>query len=291
MRSKQLIEAGSPVSAHDWPLVDPRQRLIQPARRRVRVRDLPGYVEVIRVLAGRDFKVKYQQSILGPLWAAFQPLALLAAFLVAFKGLGHVKTANVPYVVFALAGLSAWSYFQAAMTIGVPSILSNINLVRYTPCPRVALASSGLISSLPTLALTGGAAVLGAAVTGHLSARVLLLPLAVVWLLLLAGGTVGFLASWTVRYRDINSMLPFMLQLGSFVAPVGYALAGLSPTIRTIVEFNPLTGIIEATRWMLLAGYQPDVTAIVIGLVITLAVMIVGWRTFTSREITMADEI
>jgi lipopolysaccharide transport system permease protein len=273
------------------PMIDPRERVIVPVTRRLRVRDLHLTYDVLRVLAARDFKVKYQQSVLGPLWVIFQPLALLGAFFVAFHGLGHVKTSDIPYVVFVLAGLSAWSYFQAALTICVPSMQSNINTVRFTPCPRIALLSSGLISSLPSFAFTAAAAIVGAAATGHLAVRVLLLPFALVWLLFLTAGAVQFLASWAVRFRDINNMLPFLLQLGSFVAPVGYALAGMSSHLRIVLYANPLTGVIETLRWMMLSAYHPDTTAIYIALAVTALVIVVGWRTFTGREPRIADEI
>src|SRR3954451_15246855 len=96
-------------------LVDPVERVIKPAKRRLRARDLVKDTAVIRVIASRDFKVKYKQSALGPLWLVFQPLALLLAFLVAFQGLGNVHTSNIPYVLFALVGLTVWAFFQAAM--------------------------------------------------------------------------------------------------------------------------------------------------------------------------------
>src|SRR3954447_1685590 len=80
--------------------------VIAPAKRRLRLRDLPGDVPVIRVIAGRDFKVKYKQSLLGPIWLVFQPLALLFVFLVAFRGLGNVASSGIPYAVFALVGLA-----------------------------------------------------------------------------------------------------------------------------------------------------------------------------------------
>src|SRR5690242_8435433 len=93
-------------------LIDPVEHVIAPAKRRIRPSDLVRQWPIIRVIAARDFKVKYKQSLLGPVWLVFQPLALLAAFLVAFRGLGHVKSAGVPYSVFALIGLSAWAYVQ-----------------------------------------------------------------------------------------------------------------------------------------------------------------------------------
>lgn len=286
-----LPNSSTSTAAHSLPLIDQRERLIRPAKRRVRVRDLPGTLAVVRVLVARDFKVKYKQSVLGPLWLAFQPAALLVTFLVAFKGLGSVKNSDIPYAVFALCGLSAWSFFQASMTIGAASMISNINLVKSTPCPRIAPLISAVISSLPSFCVTAGAAVIGAAATGHLSLRVLLLPVALVWLLLLTLGVVAIFASVAVRYRDVLSALPFIMQLGAFVAPVGYALSALSPKLRTIVEINPITGLVETFRWMILAGYRADVVPIYISIVMSAALVVLGWRTFTARETTMADVI
>lgn len=255
------------------------------------MRDLPGTLPVVRVLLARDFKVKYKQSILGPVWLAFQPLALLLTFLVAFKGLGNVKNSDVPYAVFALCGLSAWSFFQASMTIGVSAMITNINLVKSTPCPRVAPLISAVTSSLPSFAITAGAAVIGAGVTGHLSPRVLLLPFALAWLFVLTLGVVAMFASIAVRYRDMLSALPFIMQLGAFVAPVGYALSALSPKLRVIVEINPITGLVETFRWMILGGYRADILPIYISLGISALLVTLGWRTFTLRETTMADVI
>lgn len=267
------------------------ERVVAPATRRLRLRDLPKELAVIRVLASRDFKVKYKQSMLGPLWLVFQPLALLLAFLVAFKGLGHVKSSHVPYVVFALVGLSAWAFVQAAVTIGTSSIISNVNYVRYTPCPRIAFPLAGILASMPSFAVTGVAAIIGAALSGDLSARVLLLPFGLLWLLLLTLGVVGIGSSLAVRHRDVISALPFLLQLGTFLAPVGYSLANLSGGLRTVVELNPLTGLIESMRWMVLSGYHPGGGPIALSLAVSVVLLVSGWRLFAKRETTMADEI
>ena len=119
------------------PLEWPGERLVKPCKRRLRLRDLLREMPVVRVLASRDLKVKYKQSLLGPLWLFFQPLALLAGFLVAFQHFAGVKISGQPYAVFVLVGLSVWSYFQAALTIGTASLVTNMNLVRYTACPRL----------------------------------------------------------------------------------------------------------------------------------------------------------
>ena len=267
------------------------ERIIRPAKRRLRARDLPSYVPVIRTLASRDLKIRYKQSMLGPLWLVFQPLALLAAFVVAFRGLADVETAGVPYAVFALAGLSVWAFFQAAMTIGTASLVSNMNFVRFTPCPRPTFPIASVVASLPAFAVTASGAILLAAATGHIGARVVLMPLLVIWLVALTLGFVGLSSALAARFRDITSALPFLLQVGLFLAPVGYPLADLSDTVRAIVSLNPLTGVIEGWRWMMLAGYTPSIEPIISSLVGTAVIVVLSWRLFTRLETTMADTI
>lgn len=284
---------GNPIrTKHGHPeLEHPVVKRIVPTKRRLRVSELWRDIPVIRVLAARDFKVKYKQSLLGPLWLVFQPLALLAAFFVAFQGLADVESTGTPYIVFALVGLSVWSFFQASMTIGTASLISNLQLIRFTPCPRLAFPVAALIASLPALAVTAAGALVATVVTGHLSPRVVLLPAGVVWLFLLTAGVVAITSSLTVRFRDMLSAMPFLLQVGLFLAPVGYPLSDLDSTVRAIVDLNPLTGLIEAWRWMIIANYNPSFEPIGVSLVVTPVLMVAGWRYFARKETTMADEI
>ena len=265
-------------------------RRIVPSKRRIRIADVAGYVPVISVIAGRDYKVKYKQSLLGPLWLVFQPFALFAGFLIAFRTRAEVGT-GVPYIVFALSGLMVWSFFQAAMTIGTSSLITNFQLVRFTPCPRLAFPIAGIIASLPAMLVPVLGAVVAAAVSGSLSVRVLLLPLGLAWLFLLTVGVVALGCSLAVRFRDIISVLPFVLSLGLFLAPVAYPLASLSSPVQVLIELNPLTGVLELCRWLLLAPYHPSLRAIGISAVVTTALVTIGWRVFARLETTMADEI
>jgi ABC-type polysaccharide/polyol phosphate export permease len=271
-------------------LESPSVQVVKPVKRRVSVLDLWRGREVIRVVAARDFKVKYKQSLLGPLWLIFQPLALLLAFFIAFRNLANVQP-GIPYSVFALVGLSAWAFFQASMTMGTASIVGNYTLVRFTPCPRFAFPIAGLLASLPAWGVTVLGALIAAGVTGTLSPRVVLLPIGLLWLFLLTAGVVAFTSSLTVRYRDILSAMPFLLQVAVFLAPIGYPLAKLGPVARQLVELNPLTGVIEGWRWMTVAGYNPSWRAVVISLVMTAVVLLLGWRTFARLETTIGDEI
>ena len=272
------------------PLESAEVRRVVPTKRRAKLIDFYRDAPVIQVLAARDFKVKYKQSLLGPLWLFFQPLALLAGFLVAFRGLADVQS-GTPYVPFAMVGLSVWAFFQAAMTIGTAAFITNFMLVRFTPCPRLAFPVAGLIASVPSFVVTILGAFVAAAITGVLSPKALLMPFGFVWLFLLTAGVVAITASLAVQYRDIISALPFFLQVGLFLAPVGYPLSELSPTVRAILDFNPLTGLMEAWRWMVLADYTPSFEPIGVSLVLTPLIVLLGWRVFSRRETTMADEI
>jgi len=205
MQEPDLREAAPVAAPVIRDLESPTVRVIKPVKRRVRMMDLWRGREVIRVIATRDFKVKYKQSLLGPLWLLFQPIALLAAFFVAFRNLANVQP-GVPYSVFALTGLSVWSFFQASMTIGTASLSTNFQLVRLTPCPRFAFPIAGIIASLPAWAVTTAGAMIAGIATGSLSPRFVLLPLALVWLVLLTAGFVALAASFTVRSRAARSL-------------------------------------------------------------------------------------
>jgi lipopolysaccharide transport system permease protein len=265
-------------------------RQIKPTKRRLKLVDFYRDAPVIRVLAARDFKVKYKQSLLGPLWLLFQPLALLGAFLVAFRGLADVQS-GLPYIPFALVGLAAWAFFQASMTIGSAAFISNFTLVRFTPCPRLAFPVAGLIASIPSFVVTAVGALVAAGISGVLSPKFILIPFGFVWLFLLTAGVVAITASLTVRYRDMLSALPFLLQVGLFLAPVGYPLSELNETVRVILDLNPLTGLMEAWRWMILSDYVPSFEPIGVSLVLSPLLVLFGWRVFSRRETTMADEI
>jgi lipopolysaccharide transport system permease protein len=272
-------------------LETPLERRIEPVKSRLKFADLYRDLPVVRVLAARDFKVKYKQSVLGPIWLIFQPVALLAAFLVAFRGLAGIETSGVPYVVFALVGLSVWAFFQASMTIGTASLVTSYLLVRLTPCPRLAFPIASLVASLPAMGVTTLAAFGAAAVTGTLSPRVLLLPIGIAWAFLFCIAVVAISSAITVRARDLVAAMPFLLQVGVFVTPVGYPPQELSPTVRLFVDLNPLTGIIDFWRWLFLSGQGLDAFPVLAAVGSTVILALLGWRVFSRFEVTMADDI
>lgn len=267
------------------------QITIQPARSRLRLRDLPRYGVLIRVVSARDLKARYKQSLLGPIWIGFQPLALLAAYIVGFRGVAHIATGHVPYVVFALAGVTLWSYFQAVAVAGTSSIVSNGALVAQTQCPRVVFPVAVMVSCLPSLLVPLVAALTSAAIVGGATLRWILLPVPLLWMFLVTLGMIAISSSITVRFRDMVQALPFLLQVAAFVVPVGYPVETLSSKLQILVSLNPLTGVIEAWRWLLLDGAHPYMLSIYLSAGIGLLLILGGWRIFALSEVKMADVI
>ena len=278
-----------PAVARSW---DPGfEVLVQPVRSRIRLRDLPKMRGVIGVLAMRDFKAKFKQSALGPVWIVLQPVLLLIAFLVGFHSVAAVGTEGVPFIAFVLTALGAWTYFQSALGMGAMSLLSNVQLLRRTACPRVAFPIATLIANLPAMVVPLTAALVVAAALGRLSLRVLLLGPGLVWLALVAAGSVSLASALTVRYRDLMAVLPIVLQMGMFVSPVGYTVADLPGLARTVVEINPLSGVIEMWRWAILSTAPPDAITFILSGATTVVLVVGGWLVFTRSEPTMADVV
>jgi lipopolysaccharide transport system permease protein len=249
-----------------------------------------GYGPLVRALASRDLKSRYKQAALGPAWVVFQPLALLLAFTVGFSSVAHVHTEGVPYVLFALAGLAVWTYFQAVAMVAAGSIVNNYPLVRWTACPRLALPLATLVSSLPSFLIPGLAGVIVAGTAGYLWIGTLLLPVLCVWLLILVGACAVLLSAIAVRARDVLSVVPFMLQVLLFLSPVAYPTTQLPSALRALISINPLTGLLDTWRWSLL-GIAPSLSAVIISLVLTAVSAALAWQLFGRLEVQMADDI
>jgi lipopolysaccharide transport system permease protein len=264
-------------------------RVIKPAKRRVRFADLWRTWPVARILAIRDLKVKYKQSLLGPAWLIFQPLGILAGLLFVFKGVTNVDTGDVPYVVFALVGLTAWNLFQQTIANGNQVMIMNTNLVKRVAFPRIAFFSSTLLSNMVPPAAIFVATWVAMLVTGFgPPTQVLLLPLFILWLVAFTMGVLLGTASATARYRDIAALIPFWAQAGLFRTPVGYQVESAPSTIRTLLSLNPLTGIFESWRWSML-GTPVETLPIITAIAGTVLFAGAGWWIFGRMEVRFAD--
>lgn len=270
-------------------LVDDALHVTVPVRRRVRLGDIWTTRRVGWMLGWRDMKTKYKQSALGPLWLVLQPLGMLAAITIAFSKVTSVDTGNVPYVVFALVGLAVWTYVQMAITVAPQTLPSNQQVVRRSPCPRIAFVTGTLISVLPPLAVVLAASIVAAAISGSLPVEALALPLLIVWLIVLMGGFTLLVTALGGRFRDAVALAPLVVQAGIFLTPVGYPLDAAG-SFAKVLAFNPVSGVIEGWRWSLL-GIAPDGFAIGVGLAETVGVALLGWYVFGRMETRFSDYV
>ncbi len=238
-------------------LIEDALHVTVPVRRRVRLRDVWASLPVGWMLGRRDVKIKYKQSALGPLWLVLQPLGMLAAITLAFSKVTSVpNTGDVPYVVFALVGLAVWTYVQMTITVAPQVLPSNQQVVRRSPCPRIAFVTGTLISVLPPLAVVLVASVAAAAISGSLGIEALAMPVLIAWLVVLMWGFTLLVTALGGRFRDAVAVAPVVVQAGIFLTPVGYPLDAAG-SFAKVLAFNPASGVIEAWRWSLL-GIAPD---------------------------------
>jgi lipopolysaccharide transport system permease protein len=271
-------------------LVDETMRVTLPVRRRVRLRDIWTSLPVGWMLGRRDVKIKYKQSALGPLWLVLQPLGMLFAITLAFSKVTSVPTGNVPYVVFALVGLAVWTYVQMTITVSPQVLQSNQQVVRRSPCPRLAFVTGTLISVLPPLAVVFVAAVAAAAISGHLGIEALAMPALIVWLVVLMWGFTLLVTAIGGRFRDAVALAPVVVQAGIFLTPVGYPLSAVPGSFAKVLALNPVSGVIEAWRWSLL-GIAPDGFAVAVALGATVVVTVLGWYVFGRMETRFSDYV
>ncbi len=220
-------------------------------------RDLWRYRELLGFLAWRDIKVRYKQTVLGAAWALVQPAITLVVFTFVFGRLAKMPAGNLPenaYPLLVLAGLLPWQLFANSLSAASASLVGNTHLISKVYFPRLLVPLSSIAVALVDFLFVVVLYALLAAFHGLLPDwRVIALPLYILLALAAALGAGLWLAALTVRYLDFRFVLPFLIQVGVFLSPVGFSTANV-PNWRLLYSFNPLVGIIDGFRWCLLRG-------------------------------------
>lgn len=256
----------------------------------MRVSDIWSTRRVTTMVGVRDIRVKYKQAALGPLWLLLAPLGLLAAISIAFSGITDVPTPGVPYLLFALTGLTCWTYIQLCLALSPLALIANSSLVRRSTCPRLALVQGMMLANLPPVAVMLTGTLVALLLGRGLPAQALLLPAMLLWLLMLAWGVSLIASVLAARARDVVAIVPLIVQAGLFVTPVGYPIDGAPKNIERFLTLNPISGVIEAWRWCLL-DIPPNVTAMVVSLCATVLGAVLGWIIFVRAELRVADYV
>lgn len=274
------------VESEQWTENRPTQ-----GRRSLDLGELWRYRELVAFLALRDVKVRYKQAVFGGLWAIVQPLAGAAIFTVVFGRLANLPSDGVPYLIFAYAGFTLWSYVSTAVNNAKSSLVNNSALITKVYFPRLA---APLASVLPGMLDLGVSLLLLVAmlVWAGVAPGVALLatPLLLVGAVIVVLGVGALFAALTVQYRDVEQVFGLILQLWLFATPVAYPSSLVPGPWQWLYHVNPMVGLVDGWRWALIGAPRPGPEALVSAAVAVL-LLLLGLRVFKQGERRFADVI
>jgi lipopolysaccharide transport system permease protein len=255
------------------------------------LRDLWQYRELLYLLMWRDVKVRYKQTLLGVTWVIIQPLFTMFVFTLIFGRLAGVPSDNIPYPIFAFAGLLPWTFFSTAVVHSGNSMVNSAHLITKVYFPRVIIPTAAIGAHLLDFTVSFGLlALLMTYYQIRLTWSILILLPVVMLTALLALGMGLLMAALNVKYRDIPFSLPFVIQLWMFVSPIIYPASLLPGIWAKLLALNPLTGIIEGYRSALF-GRPINWGALGISTGITILLLVYSSYSFRKMEKTFADII
>ncbi len=257
-------------------------------------RDLWRYRELFQVLAGRDVAVRYKQTVIGIVWAVMRPFLTMLIFTIIFSRIAKLPSeGEAPYALMVLAGLLPWTFFSTALGDASLSLVTNSNLISKVYFPRLIIPTATIVVSFVDLLISF--VILVAMMVWYRFAptvNILALPFFVVLAFLTSLGPGLWITALNVKYRDFRYIIPFMLQFGLYVSPVGFSSTAVPEQWRLLYSLNPMVGVIDGFRWCILGGnshiYWPSLASTV---VITVFFLWLGIRQFRKMEKTFADLI
>ena len=254
--------------------------------------DLWHYRELFAILAWRDVSVQYKQTIIGAAWAIIRPALTMAIFTVVFGRVANLPTeGTVPYPLLVMGGMLPWFLVSTILTNGSGSLIQNSNLISKVYFPRliVPVASSmvALVDFTLSLVLLFAMMIWFQFLPDW---HLIFLPLFVVLALLAALGPALIMAALNVNYRDFRFIIPFAVQFGLYLSPVGFSSAVVPEKWRLLYALNPVVGVIDGFRWSLLGGQtQLDSVTLLISMAVITLFLFIGIKVFRKTERSFAD--
>ena len=257
-------------------------------------RDLWRYRELFQVLAWRDVAVRYKQTIIGVIWAVLRPVLTMLIFTIIFARLAKLPSeGSAPYSLMVLAGMLPWTFFSTALSDASNSLIGSASMISKVYFPRLIIPTATIVVGFVDLAVSFG--VLGVMMMWYRFVpgwKILLLPIFVALVFLASLGPGLWVTSLNVKYRDFRYVIPFALQLGLYISPVGFSSSIVPAKWRLLYALNPMVGVIDGFRWCIL-GRNAHIywTALGISLTAIAFSLWVGIRQFRKMEKTFADLI
>jgi lipopolysaccharide transport system permease protein len=255
--------------------------------------DLWRYRELFYFLAWRDILVRYKQTVIGVAWALIRPFLTMVVFTLVFGKLAKLPSEGVPYPILVFAAMLPWQFFSNALSEASNSLVGNANLISKVYFPRLIMPTSSVITSFADFLISGiilvGLMIWYQFMTGW---RVFYLPLFIVIAFAAAMGAGLWLAALNVKYRDFRYIVPFIVQFGLYMSPVGFSSTVVPGKWRLLYSLNPMVGVIDGFRWAILGGESRIyLHGFVLSMVIVGTLLITGILYFRKTEKSFADVI
>jgi lipopolysaccharide transport system permease protein len=268
--------------------------IIEPGRsERNYWRDLWRYRELFWFLSWRDILVRYKQTVIGVAWSVVRPLLTMAVFTFIFGRLAKLPSNGVPYPLLVFAAMLPWQFFSNSLSESSSSLIGNANMISKIYFPRVVLPASSVIVSLVDFGIS---LVLFAALMLWYRFvpdwRMVWLPAFLLLAFMASFGFALWLSALNVKYRDFRYIVPFIVQFGLYISPVGFSSSVVPSRWRLLYSINPMVGVIDGFRFCIFGGqsqiYWPGFA---LSVLLTMAVFVTGMIYFRRTEKTFADVI
>ena len=277
------------------PPVPAMQIILEPGRTEKNYwRDLWRYRELFQVLAWRDVSVRYKQTVIGVAWAILRPFLTMVIFTVIFSRLAKLPSeGKAPYALMVFVGMLPWTFFSTALSDASNSLIGNANLISKVYFPRLIIPTATIIVGFVDLLISFG--ILAAMMIWYRfqpSWQIFLLPIFVLLAFLASLGPGLWITALNVKYRDFRYVVPFIVQFGLYVSPVGFSSTVVPEKWRLLYSLNPLVGVIDGFRWCVLGGdsrlYMPG---FLMSLCVVALFVWLGVAYFRRTEQSFADMI
>lgn len=256
-------------------------------------KDIIRFRELFYFLAWRDIVVRYKQTFLGIIWAIVRPLLTMTVFALVFGKIAHLGTEQINYPLFILAGLLPWTLFAGSLIDTSQSLVHNAHMISKIYFPRIILPISDIMVHFVDFLVSLALLIVLLLFTNHFfHLSIVALPLMIALTLFLCMGCGFWLSAISVRYRDFRFIVPFIVQFGLFLSPIGYSSFIIASPFQWIYFLNPMAGIIEGFRWCCFDIYHPQLPlALLLSCLVNTALFISGFQFFRKMERVCADII
>lgn len=256
-------------------------------------KDLWRFRELFYILSWRDIKVRYKQTVVGTAWSVLKPLLTMIVFTVVFSKVAKLSSeGDAPYAIMVFAGLLPWQFFSNSLAEASNSLIGNTNLITKIYFPRLIIPASAVITSFVDFAISFGLLIVMMIGYQYVpSWQIIFLPMFLAVAFFASFGISLYLTALNVKYRDFRHIIPFIIQFGLYISPVGFSSSLVPEQWRMLYSFNPMVGVIDGFRWCILGETPFPFLTLGISVVITVFFMILGVWYFRKTERSFADNI